>query len=365
MKINYLAESIIPSRSANSIHVMQMCSALTDLGHQVTLVVPKFSHNQMEQDVENIYEFYGVPETFKIQFISKPSISGGVYIRAIKAALFAKKHKGIIYSRDYWGSLFASFLGLTVYHEFHQPLLKYKGWRGFLSKRFHKSSKLKKIVVISEALKIIFMASGIAKERILVAHDAATEDLHNAEKLADGFHIGYVGHLYEGRGIEMIFEMAKQLPNFYFHLIGGNETDIKRHKENHPPKNLIFHGFLAPAKVEALRKSMDILLAPYQKEVKIWGGLKNTVDYMSPLKIFEYMSAKKPIIVSDLPVLHEVLTIENAFFCDAENANEWVNAIQTLQQDSDKRNLIASNAYQDFKQKYTWHQRAKVILLKI
>lgn len=365
MKINYLAESIIPSRSANSIHVMQMCAALSDLGHQVTLVVPKFKNTQIEKEVVNVFTFYGVLDTFEIQYISKPSIPGGVYIRAIKAALFAKKNKGIIYSRDYWGSLFASFLGSTVYHEFHQPMPKYRGWRGFLSNKFHKSPKLKKIIVISKALKNIFTKSGIAQERILVAHDAAMEDQHKAEYLVDGFHIGYVGHLYEGRGVELIFEIASKLPNYYFHLIGGNENDIQRHKENNPPNNIIFHGFLPPSKVGGLRKSMDILLAPYQKEVKIWGGLKNTVDYMSPLKIFEYMSSKKPIIVSDLPVLHEVLNTENAVFCNAENAKEWVKAIQSLHQDDDKRKLIASNAYQDFKQKYTWKQRAKMIMKEI
>lgn len=365
MKINYLAESIIPSRSANSIHVMQMCAALSDLGHQVTLVVPKFSQSQIEQKVVNVFQFYGVPETFEIQFINKPSILGGVYIRAIKSALFAKGNKGIIYSRDYWGSLFATLLGSTVNHEFHQPLPKYKGWRGILSNRFHESPRLKRIVVISEALKNIFMTSGIGKERILVAHDAATEERHQAEKLVDGFHIGYVGHLYEGRGIELIFEIAKQLPDFYFHLIGGNEIDINRHKENDPPLNIVFHGFLAPAKVGTLRKAMDVLIAPYQKEVKIWGGLQNTVDYMSPLKVFEYMSAQKPIIVSDLPVLHEVLTTDNAIFCNPENSDEWVKAIKCLQQDSDKRILIASKAYQDFQLKYTWKQRAKMIMKEI
>jgi len=341
---------------------MQMCAALSNLGHQVTLVVPKFNNTQIEQEVVNVFQFYGVPETFIIQYISKPSIPGGVYIRAIKAAIFAKRNKGIIYSRDYWSSLFASFLGSTVNHEFHQPMPKYKGWRGFLSRRFHSSSRLRKIIVISDALKNIFTTSGIEKERILVAHDAATEDHHKAEQLIEGFHIGYVGHLYEGRGIELIFEIAKQLPNYYFHLIGGNETDIKRHKENNPPQNIIFHGFLPPSKVGALRKSMDILLAPYQKEVMIWGGLKNTVDYMSPLKVFEYMSAKKPIVVSDLPVLHEVLNTANAVFCDAENANEWVNNIKLLIENPLWAKKIAKNAFLDFQAGYTWDKRAGNIL---
>ena len=33
--------------------------------------------------------------------------------------------------------------------------------------------------------------------------------------------VGYVGHLYKGRGIETIIECAKQLSNVTFHLVGG------------------------------------------------------------------------------------------------------------------------------------------------
>jgi len=39
--------------------------------------------------------------------------------------------------------------------------------------------------------------------------------------------------------------------------------------------------------------SCGVLLAPYQKEVAVGGGSGNTVDFMSPLKVFEYMSNKK------------------------------------------------------------------------
>ena len=45
-----------------------------------------------------------------------------------------------------------------------------------------------------------------------------------------------------------------------------------------------------------------ILLAPYQKDTIVPGGAI-TSDWMSPLKIFEYMSSKRPLISSNLEVL--------------------------------------------------------------
>ena len=47
MRLVYISKSIIPSRTANSIHVMKMCQAFADNGHEVVLLAP---------DVKNHYE---------------------------------------------------------------------------------------------------------------------------------------------------------------------------------------------------------------------------------------------------------------------------------------------------------------------
>ena len=59
MKIIYIAKSIIPSRTANSIHVMKMCQAFSDNGHEVVLLAPDMK-SEYEKNVNDIYKFYGV-----------------------------------------------------------------------------------------------------------------------------------------------------------------------------------------------------------------------------------------------------------------------------------------------------------------
>ena len=98
-------------------------------------------------------------------------------------------------------------------------------------------------------------------------------------------------------------------------------------------------------------------VAPYQKEVAVSGGKGNTSDFMSPLKIFEYMSSKKAIICSDLPVLREILNEKNSILVDCENVQEWVDAIDRLK-DSEVRKQLAQYAYDDFIGQYSWKQRA-------
>ena len=79
MKIIYISKSIIPSRAANSIHVMKMCQAFADNGHKVVLLAPDLK-NYYESNVDDIYEYYGVKKNFKIKKLFHPNIRFGAFL---------------------------------------------------------------------------------------------------------------------------------------------------------------------------------------------------------------------------------------------------------------------------------------------
>ena len=79
MRITYISKSIIPSRTANSIHVMKMCQAFADNGHEIILLAPD-SKNEYEKDINDIYDNYGVRKNFKIKKLYHPDIKVGVII---------------------------------------------------------------------------------------------------------------------------------------------------------------------------------------------------------------------------------------------------------------------------------------------
>lgn len=66
LKIVYITRSIIPSKTANSVNVIRMCSAFASLGHQVTLLAP-ITKKLEEKGVEDIFKFYGVENNFEIK----------------------------------------------------------------------------------------------------------------------------------------------------------------------------------------------------------------------------------------------------------------------------------------------------------
>lgn len=369
MKIVYASNSFIPSKAANSVHVMKMCNAFAKLGHDVTLITNgKEKSNETENS--DVFSYYGVDESFKIIEIPDVSFKNRGIVHGINKFNALKKMKpDLVYGRTVVPCALASLNGFKTVYEAHSPLSS----SGTVARLFYAlmstSSHYKQLVVISDALKERY--TGKQKVKILVAHDAASEaDIEKKIELkgrADARKVGYVGHLYKGRGIDIMIECAKRTPKVDYHIVGGSETDIqywKSYSEELGLINIFFHGHVSPSDAQIYRNSVDILTAPYQKEVSVYGGKGNTVEWMSPLKIFEYMASKKPIICSDLPVLREVLSNENSFLVNCDSVDEWVDAIDKLA-DVSLREKIAGKAYQDFITNYTWQKRAETILNSI
>mgnify|MGYP000194200329 CR=1 FL=1 len=82
MKIVYVSNSArIPSRDANSVHLMKMCSSYASMGHQVTLFVS--TKKDKDLAVLDVYSHYGVENNFKIRRIPLPSNKIGSFISTV------------------------------------------------------------------------------------------------------------------------------------------------------------------------------------------------------------------------------------------------------------------------------------------
>lgn len=363
MKIVYLSASEVPSRTANSIHVMRMCAAFAKCGHETVLVARHRNHGPLE----NIYDYYGVDSNFKLVILPYKKIKGtGIVLLPM---LYSKLKKYdpksvLIYSRDIYGALLAAGMGFKVIYEAHG--LPYNRLISFWEKCLFKKARFVKLVVISEALKKLYVPRLKEPVKIEVCHDAAdTPDLDEKThypwpSTRNTLQLGYVGHLYKGRGIDVIVQCAKRLPQYDFHLVGGEEKDIaywKRYKI----QNLYFHGFVKPRMTTCICQKCDVLLMPYQAELSIAGRNLNTSSWMSPLKLFEYMSAGRVIIASDLLVVREILNRDNSILVQPDNVDEWVSAIITCE-NREYRKRLARQTYESFLKNHTWEKRAKTVL---
>lgn len=377
MRIVYIAYSTIPSRTANSIHVMKMCQAFAQNGHDITLMIPALPKKQ-EQDIVDIFDFYGVDACFNIKNLpSLPTNIGGRLRFGYLSVKEAKKlSPDIIYSRDLVACYFASLYNFQVVFESHVAVceLSFGRLADLVFRKLIKMPSFKKLIVITNALKNYYLENyPIVSENILVAPDGADPTPKNVipydfPNKDTKLQVGYVGSLLQGRGIDLIYQLAERCSWADFHIIGGTDMDIHRFTNNtilH--ENLIFHGFKSPRETERYRIGCDVLIAPYQHRVSVFGNGKMTTErWMSPIKIFEYMSAGKAIISSDIPVLREVLRHnDNALLCSPDDINTWQEAICHLWNNRDEIHRLGEMAQIEFINTYTWQIRAERVIEKI
>ena len=172
----------------------------------------------------------------------------------------------------------------------------------------------------------------------------------------------YTGHLYQGRGIELIISLAKRMKDYLFLIVGGGENDIMRYRDQTVGvSNLRFEGFQSPSKVFLYLRAADVLMMPYGNRVQVSGG-GDVSSFFSPIKMFEYMAAGRPILASRLSVLQEVLHDDsNALLLPYDEPQRWCDALIRLKNDSDFGERLASQAHSDVAQ-YTWKNRAERLL---
>jgi glycosyltransferase involved in cell wall biosynthesis len=166
--------------------------------------------------------------------------------------------------------------------------------------------------------------------------------------------------------MEVIEKLSLVSKSVGFHIVGGTNEDIKYWKEKIKSHNVYFYGFMNQNEIKKYVNSADICLLPNQKIVLTHGNESkiNISEYTSPLKMFEYMAAKKAIISSDLPVLREILNENNSVLVDCNDIEEWEKGIRKLE-DLAFRKKISQKAYEDFMTKYSWNIRAKNIISAI
>jgi glycosyltransferase involved in cell wall biosynthesis len=366
MKLVYLSNAKIPSREANSIHVMKMCQAFGQLGHDVTLLAPDV-RDGLEAGVGDAYGFYGVDRCFALQKLPWRKVKGRGWIYGVEAGRYAKR-LGVdaAFGRCLHACAMSARLGVPTIWDAHMPSFLDRVDERWLFRRMIAAPGFRSIMTNCDSLRrVVLAAVPELQHRIVAAHNGA-------DLLPDGIapatldatderpQIGYVGHLYQGKGFELIRALAAEAPWAMFHVVGGEQRTVEALRQDPAlPANIRLHGFVPPSETERLILAFDVLLAPYQAEVKIAGG-GETAAWMSPLKLFGYMAAGKPILCSDLPVLREIIQDgRNGRLVPADDVQAWAASLQRLLADPGERARLGKAAHADFLARHTWEQRAR------
>jgi glycosyltransferase involved in cell wall biosynthesis len=178
--------------------------------------------------------------------------------------------------------------------------------------------------------------------------------------LKEGITVGYTGHFYSGRGMNLLLKLIPQFPEINFLIVGGKPEKVvtwQAYMQQSEYNNVTTSGFVDNLHLPLYQAAADILLMPYEQTIAASSG-GNSADICSPMKMFDYLAAGRAILTSDLPVLHEVLNERNAVFCPPNDLEASKDALVKLVNDPAARRSLGEQAKRD-SQKYSWEARAR------
>jgi glycosyltransferase involved in cell wall biosynthesis len=362
MRIAYLSSSRLPSPFANSVHVMKMCRALASLGHEVTL------HGKAGDG--DPFASYGVPPIFTLSLTHPPSgrvIQALAHARAVRQAL-QRATPDLLYARNVWSLLAASTLDRPFVFEAHT--LPASRAQQVAERYLFEHRHFLRLVVISDVLRSDYLAAFpmLAPAKVVVAHDGADPAILPSPPVAwpgraATLQVGYIGHLYPGKGMEVVAALAPRCPQFDFHVVGGTPEDLARWRAAAAHANLHYHGFLPHHRLASCYAALDVVLVPLQSKVALQNGKGEIGRWTSPLKLFEAMATGKALVVSRHPTLQEVVTDGcEALVADPQRVDEWITCLQRLETDQGLRERLGTAAQRSLLDGYTWDARARRVL---
>ena len=228
------------------------------------------------------------------------------------------------------------------------------------------------VISITRSMKEALVSSGYSEEKILVAPDAVDIGLFDITTKKDdarralGFPLDKHLIVYAGRidepwkGSEVLYEAMTQLDENYLGVIvGGKPHYVEYFNALHPPiENLILCGHQLHDEIPLYLKAADVLVLPNSAKAEI------SRISTSPMKLFEYMAADRPIVASDLPSLREILNEKNALFVEPDSGTALAQGIRTIIQNPEQGRMLAAQARKDVST-HTWENRAAAIVSHI
>jgi glycosyltransferase involved in cell wall biosynthesis len=398
-KIVYILKARIPTEKAHGYQTMKMIEGFFENRCDIQAWIPtRQNTNKLSNTrIDDYYNLRFTPDIVRLKgldFIyivrkklNRPSIklihlasimnSVVFYIMVIFKIISTKK-VDYYYTRDHNLAqvllVFTPWIKSRLFVEMHSLSLTKK-------KKYRQVRILKKvagIITMTYKMRDELIDLGVSEDKILAEHDAVDIKQFSLDKTREEARdrlgmssnkniLLFIGKFHtkgQEKGIPEIIRatsiLCKEFSNIKVFIVGGPMDRVYKYEQLilqlNIPNNIINFFDKRPVQdIPLWLKSADILLMPHPYS-------NFYENYVSPLKMFEYMASGRAIIASDLPSIKEVLTHkESALLSPPGDFESIAENAKILLSDKVFANSIACNALIKVAD-YSWNLRAKRVL---
>ena len=379
----FFTRNNLPQPEAHIVHDINTANAVANLGYATILVYlqqKSKSYNPLDwfypfrpqAATTELIQYYNVQNKLKILPLAMPfpiSDRGGKWTNT--STIICKyyfpihifPHTQVLHTLDWNLVKVAIKSGIPViYEREHYQKNKYEP-------EIVNNPLFKIAITVADPVRENMIANGMPPEKIQKLHLSFNQTFaHRQPQQAQEWRerllanhetklVVYSGGLYKFKGVDLLLEVAQQLPEIQFVFAGGNDVKLKKYRQIIQEKqlnNANFLGYLPHEQLPSLLQAADILAHPH------CSGEAST--FTSPLKFFEYLASGTPIVATEIPPLLEFKEQGIvAAWCETDNSNAYAQAIaQALA--THPRQIDGYSQQIDFASQFSWENRVKKIL---
>jgi len=168
--------------------------------------------------------------------------------------------------------------------------------------------------------------------------------------------ICYVGGISQARGVYELVESLGYLNNTTLELAGAfvDEKYERKIRESKNWDKVNFHGFVDRTRIIEIFNKSSIGMVTLYKTPNIINSL--------PIKLFEYMSAGLPVIVSNIPYWEDIVVGKCGLSVNPKSSKEVAEAITYLFNNPKEAKRMGEQGKKDVINKYNWEIEEKKLI---
>jgi glycosyltransferase involved in cell wall biosynthesis len=402
MRIVYLsADYGIPilGNKGGSVHVREMTRAFHELGHEVIAITPRAGRPGENRLFVKLIEVEVPALAGEIlrEVGARDGGEGKCQVREIRSLLTNRPiqerieaiHRtlgvDLIYERhslwNFSGMAAAEALGIPFLLEVNAPLsveqeryrrLHMKSMaRGIEEVLFRRADA---VIAVSEGVRRYVEEKGVDPGRIHTVPNSVDTDLFDPAACVDGavirerrglpagdFIVGFLGTMKEWHGLRVLLGAMKEVwargPGAHLLIVGNGPMRgwlEERIREDRLEGKITITGEVPHYEIPSYLAAMDVAVAPYTETPGF---------YFSPLKIFEYLAMGRPVIVSGIGQIREIVEDgETGLLARPGDVRDLAEKIGRLRDDPGRRERLGRAARSSILGRTHWKKNAREII---